>query len=79
MDVQGVSGGSSSFDGKPDRGGAQSPLAREPENANGAFVAVPFVGDTAKGTTRTYRNGKDTGVKKAARKNVSPFLWYNGD
>ena len=58
---------------------AKPALAREPENANGAFVAVPFVGDTAKRTTRTYRNGKDTGVKKAARKNVSPFLWYNGD
>ena len=74
MDVQGVSGGSSSFDGKPDHGGAQSPLACEPENANGAFVAVPFVGEAAEDSTREGRNGEEAGIKNGGMKDVSPFF-----
>ena len=68
MDDQGMSGSASAFDGKFDRGCAKPALAREPENANGAYVAVPFVGKAAKGTARVGANRTEAGMKNGGTK-----------
>ena len=75
MDDQGMSWSTPAFDWKLDRGCAKPTLAREPENANGAYVAVPFVGKAAKGTARVGGNRTETGVKNGGtKKRVAVFV-----
>ena len=56
------------FDGKLDRSCAKPALARKPENANGAFVALSFVGKAAKGTARVGGKRAEAGVKNGGTK-----------
>lgn len=68
MDDQGVSWSAPASDWKLDCSGAKPTVAREPENANGTFVAVPFAGKAAKSSARVGGDRTEAGMKNGGTK-----------
>ena len=75
MDDQSVSRSAPASDGKPDCGGAKPTVAREPENADGTFVAVPFAGKAAKSSARVGENRTEAGMKNGGTKRRVAVFW----